>query len=380
MHPEIIYPSLLGLVVTVVVGVLLISTKRWHGAYSCDGVAGPHKFHRIPTPRIGSLAVYAGFWAAACASPPPVRGLLFAVGASAVFVLLAGVFEDLTKTGGIALRLVASMLSGLVFCLSTSYAITHVDIPFVDHVMVLPFVATAFTVFAMAGLAHAVNIIDGFNGLATGATIIMLVAFAAVSLGAGDHDMALFCFIVAGVLLGFLLINFPFGYIFLGDGGAYFLGFVVASVAVMVPMRNPDISPWTSVVILAYPLLEVAFSVTRKIRGGGNPFRPDRRHLHMLVYWCLRRTLARAAVNERLVNPVTGVLMWGGSLASLIAVMLVPHDREWSLVASISLLALYALAYRKMAQQRRSHGAAFATRRSAFSTPAPDSRALLDGR
>ena len=104
----------------------------------------------------------------ASVSPPPVRDLLFAVGASAALAFLAGMIEDFTKTGRITLRLVAPMLSGLVFCLLTGYAVTRVDIPFVDHVMALPFVAIAFTAFAMAGLTHAVNIIDGFDGLAAG--------------------------------------------------------------------------------------------------------------------------------------------------------------------------------------------------------------------
>ena len=376
MPPEIIYSSLLGLAVTVVVGALLVSTRHWHGALSYDHVIGPHKFHEMPTPRIGGLALYAGYWAAASVSPPPVRELLFAVGASAAFAFLAGVVEDFTKAGGIALRLAAPMLSGLAFCLLTGYAVTRVEIPFVDHAMALPFVAIAFTAFAMAGLAHAVNIIDGFNGLAAGTVIVMLAAFAVVSLMAGDRDMALFCSVIAGVLLGFLLVNFPFGYIFLGDGGAYLLGFIVASAAVSVPVRNPDVSPWVSVVVLAYPLLETAFSVTRKIRRGGSPFRPDRLHLHMLVYRQLGGRIARATGNERLANPVTGALMWGGSLTSLAAVALVPHDRERLLVALALLLALYALAHRRMARLH-SRGAVFAKQCPGLSTPACRSRSTV---
>ena len=174
----------------------------------------------------------------------------------------------------------------------------------------------------------------------------MLAAFAVVSLAVDDHDMASFCFVAAGVLSGFLLVNFPFGYIFLGDGGAYFLGFVLASVAVMVPMRNPDVSSWVSMVILAYPLAETAFSTIRKIRRGNSPARPDRLHLHMLVYRRLRRRLAG---NERLANPVTGVLMWGGAMTGLVAGALVPHDREWSLAVLALLLVLYVLAYRRAA-------------------------------
>lgn len=336
----------LGLAVTAVAGALIVLTRRWHGALSYDSVTGPHKFHGTPTPRIGGLALYAGYWAAAVAAPPPLRELMAAVGASAAFALSAGVIEDVTKGIPAAVRLAVTLLSGLLFCLVTGYAITRLEIPFVDRALTLAPVAIAFTAFAIAGLSHAINIIDGFHGLATGSGIIMLVAFAAVSLTVGDHDMASFCFIVSGVLLGFLLVNFPFGYIFLGDGGAYFLGFVLASVAVMVPMRNPEVSSWVSMVILAYPLLETGFSVTRKVRRGNSPVQPDRLHLHMLVYRRLRR---RFTGNGRLANPATGALMWGGAMTGLIAGVLVPHDREWSLAVLAVLLVLYTLAYRRAA-------------------------------
>ena len=77
------FPILLGLAVTVGTSALIGFTRRWHGAFSHDSVTGPHKFHATPTPRIGGVAVYAGYWAAASAAPPPARDLLFAVGASA---------------------------------------------------------------------------------------------------------------------------------------------------------------------------------------------------------------------------------------------------------------------------------------------------------
>ncbi len=193
--------------------------------------------------------------------------------------------------------------------------------------MALPFLAIAFTIFAMAGLAHAVNIIDGFHGLATGSTIVMLAAFAVVSLGAGDRDMASFCFVAAAV----------------------FLGFVLASVAVMISWRNPDVSPWVCLVVLAHPLLETAFSVVRKIREGRSPFQPDGSHLHMLIYLRVVQRLARAGGNERHANPAAGALMWAGAMTGLTAVAIIPHDREWSLLVLALLVLLYVLAYRKAA-------------------------------
>ena len=326
---------------------LIVWTRRWHGAFSDDGITGLQKFHTTPVPRIGGLALYAGYWAAAVVAPPAVRGLLLAVGVSAAFAVLVGLFEDLTKAHRVAVRLVGTMLSGVVFCLLSGYAVTRLEIPFLDQVVAVPFFAIAFTAFAVAGIAHAMNIVDGFHGQAVGTGLFLLAAFAMVSLGAGDEEMAGFCLVVAGVFLGFLVVNFPLGRIFLGDGGAYFLGFVLASVAVLVPARNPALSPWVSMIALAYPLQETLFSILRKRRQGTSPFDPDRLHLHMLIYRRVREAFAGRNWDEQWANPVTGLLTWAGGGASLMAVVLVPlGHRDWLLAAWIGLFALYGLLYR----------------------------------
>ena len=104
MLAGLLHPLALGLALTAGIGFLIRWTRHWHGAFSYDSTTGSQKFHSTPTPRIGGLAVYAGYWVAASASPPPVRDLLFAVGASAAFAFVAGTVEDLTKGGRLALR------------------------------------------------------------------------------------------------------------------------------------------------------------------------------------------------------------------------------------------------------------------------------------
>ncbi len=340
---ELAYPFFTGFIATFVASLLIVLTGRWHGAFSSDHVSGVQKFHKAPTPRIGGLAVLAGYGAAATTSPPPLHSLFLAVAASALFATLAGVIEDFSKNVHAAVRFVATILSGVVFCVLTGYAVTRLEIPFIDHLLALPLLATAFTSVAMSGGTNAMNIIDGFHGLATGTAIILLAGFMIVSFTAGDPVMTLFCLTVIGVALGFLLINFPFGYVFLGDGGAYFLGFVLSSVAVVIPVRNPDVSPWICMTILAYPVLEVLFSIVRKIHRGTKPYEPDRLHLHMLVYRRLERMVTKATGNERLANPAVSVLLWGGPATSLVLVALIPHDRNWSLLALVLLSLLYNL-------------------------------------
>ena len=345
----LVHPAFVGFLVTLLAGVGIIATRRWHAAATADSKVGPQKFHDSSmTPRIGGLAVLAGYWAAVSVSAPPARNLLLVAGVSAGLALLGGLVEDLTKRVRPATRLIATVLAGLTFCLLTGYVVRRVEMAVVDDFLTAPVIALGFTVFAMAGMAHAINMIDGFHGLAVGTAIILLIAFSFVCLRVGDDTLALFCLTVIGVLAGFAVLNFPFGSMFLGDGGAYFVGIVLACVAVMVPVRNPDVSPWISIVVLAYPLMEAAASCIRKIRAGVSPFKPDRRHLHMLVYERLGTKIANAAGAGRFANPVTGMLMWSQSLASLMAVVLIAPTREWSVLACVLLVTLYVTLYRKL--------------------------------
>jgi UDP-N-acetylmuramyl pentapeptide phosphotransferase/UDP-N-acetylglucosamine-1-phosphate transferase len=86
-------------------------------------------------------------------------------------------------------------------------------------------------------------------------------------------------------LLGFLVWNFPRGLIFLGDGGAYLVGFWVAELSVLLTTRNPEVSKWFPLLLCIYPIFETLFSIYRRlIVKKSNPSKPDASHLHQLVY------------------------------------------------------------------------------------------------
>ena len=90
-----------------------------------------------------------------------------------------------------------------------------------------------FTVFAVGGFSHALNIVDGFNGLSAIAAWIMLAALTVVATVVSDTVLAEVCLVIGASILGFLVWNYPRGTIFLGDGGAYLLGFLIAELAVL---------------------------------------------------------------------------------------------------------------------------------------------------
>lgn len=341
----ILYPFLIGFVVTLAGTLLIAATRRWHLSVSFDPTHGVQKVHQKAASRIGGVAVFVGTAAAAAAAPGSLRPLLFAVLLSALFAASAGLIEDLRKKDAVVFRFAAAAFSGLAFCALTGYTVTRVEIDFIDSVLMSPLMAVAFTTLALTGMTNAINIVDGFNGLASGTTFILLAAFMAVSSTVGDHDMALFCLIGMGVALGFLLVNFPYGHVFLGDGGAYFLGFVLACAAVMVPARNPDVSPWISLLVLAYPVTETLVSILRRVRKGMKLYRPDQHHLHMLVQRRFANRIAKAWGNDALANPVTGALMWALPMTSLVLVTLIPYSRNASLMALAAFLLCYTVLY-----------------------------------
>ena len=251
----------------------LIATRRWHGRFTDDGVAGVQKFHKAPTPRVGGLALALAYWLLIPALPAGLRPVWALIGLAGLPALLAGLAEDLIRVVGVRFRLLATMGSGVAFALLTGYTMHEVDLPGVDWLLSFYLCALLFTGFAMGGVANAINIIDGFHGLAAGSLLIMLAAFAYVARQVGDDLVYALALLYGGLILGFFLVNFPFGKIFLGDGGAYFSGFLLAALGVLLPARNPEISAWTAILICAYPVIETLASM----RPQGAARRPQRR-------------------------------------------------------------------------------------------------------
>ena len=143
------------------------------------------------------------------------------------------------------------------------------------------------------------------------------------------------------------MVNWPTGKIFLGDGGAYLLGFFVAWTSVLLCMRHPEVNGWTAVMVCAYPLLEVAFSMGRRIRHGfGRLSIADRQHLHQLLHGhVVGRLFPNLSVRRR--NAATAPIVWGlAATPALWAVVFAENPPMLMLGFGLSTLG-YAVAYRR---------------------------------
>ena len=270
-------------IISCVISVLLVLSKKWHGKHSLDTIDGVQKFHEQPTPRIGGIALFFGLiaaWWLASGSTAQLLGQMLLASSPA---FAAGLTEDLTKKVGVRDRLIATMLSAVAAWWLTGYSLTRVDVWGVDVVMAYLPVGVAFTAFAVAGVANATNIIDGFNGLASGTVMICFIALGLIAWQVGDLQLVQLCVLLVVVTSGFFVVNFPFGKIFMGDGGAYLLGFLLAWVAVMLPMRNPQVSVWAPLLVCGYPVIETGFSMGRRYWNKTHAGQPDSAHLHSLI-------------------------------------------------------------------------------------------------
>ncbi len=235
--------------------IAVVFTKRWHGAFSMDTADGIQKFHFAPTPRIGGIPIVFALVMAWGKSSAEIQTLLPPIKFAGMPAFLFGIAEDLTKQIGVVQRLLATMASGSWWI--TDYSLSRLDIWGVDLLMQFTLFSVIFTAFALGGVANAVNIIDGFNGYASlTCTIGFIGAFQV-----GDQNLALVSLILAASVWGFFWVNWSFGKLFLGDGGAYILGFALAWIAVLLNERNPGVSAFSALVICVLPITEVLFSV-----------------------------------------------------------------------------------------------------------------------
>ena len=330
---------------TAIISLLLVLTKGFHGKHTCDPTDGIQKFHECHTPRIGGIAIFCGLIIACFLSTTPETKLLKLMLIASLPAFAAGIIEDLTKKAGVNRRLVATILSGTMAWWLTGYTLNHIDIQGIDILLSYLPISLAFTVFAVAGISNAANIIDGFNGLSSGTIMICFSALGIIAWQVGDIDLMHTCLLLTIVTGGFFIINFPLGKIFLGDSGAYLLGFILAWVAVMLPMRNPTVSAWAPFLICSYPFIETTYSMGRRIIKQSSTSQPDIDHLHSLIKInVINRQFPNIPKHIR--NSMVSPFCWTFVIISSTISVVYYKQTSLLMAASLGMFTLYAIIYK----------------------------------
>lgn len=334
---------------------LLIRYQHLHGHVSGDhDLSGPQKIHTQSVPRIGGLSIALG----------ALLGSLYIAFKDQAFhpialILLAclpvfgiGLTEDLRKTIGVQKRLLFTAGGALLAILLIPIAITSLDIAILNWLLGFTVISVLFTCFAITGLANAYNIIDGFHGLASMIAIITLGAILYVGFKQNDLLVVKLALCMLAATAGFFVWNYPRGLIFLGDGGAYLIGFWIAILSIMLVERNPAVSPWFALTINIYPIFETLFSIYRRvIHQNKSPGQPDGVHFHTLIY---RRVIQshRAGQSQSDRNAQTAPYLWVLVIMNAVPSILFFDSMLGLQVLAVLFIATYCYLYRSIVRFR----------------------------
>jgi len=255
------------------------------------------------------------------------------------FMLISFV-EDTLHNVNFKIRLVFMIFTALIiniYWIDTFPIIEN--IPFISYFLQFPVLTTLFFTFALVGLMNGANFIDGMNGLAT--FFFMGALCGCITLAFIVKDFQAIAVIIPWIVLMicFLIFNFPFGKLFLGDSGAYLMAILIGTWIIDFFSRHHQVSSWNAVLILIYPVLEVLYSVIRKYSQGKSPFYPDRHHLHIKIY----DMVCFATKKPLYANNITTVFLAIFWLTPALMVQFVYSSQKGIAICIILLVASYIL-------------------------------------
>ena len=223
-------------------------------------------------------------------------------------VFLVGLAEDLGFAMSPRVRLIASAISSLFMIFIFKVWLFSLGIPGFDTLLLFTPFAISFTVFATVGVVNAFNLIDGLNGLSSYMAISIAISLSIIAFQVSDVQITIFLTLLVSAILGFMIPNFPFGKIFLGDGGAYALGHLLVWSAILLINRALEISPFAILLIFFWPVADTGLAVWRRWKLGNPTDRPDRLHFHQLAMRFLEiRFFGRD--KRHIVNPLSTVVL-----------------------------------------------------------------------
>ena len=301
------------------------------------------RVHKNAIPRLGGIAIFASI-ILALSTLPLVSNLLtdslrphtaefFTILIPATLVLLLGIYDDLRGTNAVVKFLGLGLIAALFYALGGRIEVLAV--PFVGAIQFHPVLGFLITVFWLVGISNAFNLIDGMDGLAPGAALFSSLVILVVSLAAGNPLMVVVALVLCGSLAGFLRYNFNPASIFLGDSGALFVGFLLASMSVRGAQKaTTAVAVITPILAFGLPVVDTGVTMARRMISGRPIFQGDGEHIHHMLLargWSQRRVVMilyavcavfglLAALSTKTSSPVTGLVLFVIAVAVIIAV------------------------------------------------------------
>lgn len=301
------------------------------------------RVHSKAVPRLGGVAVYLSVVLALSALPfvdnlltQSLRGHsaeLLVTFLPASLVLLLGIYDDLHGTNATVKFFGLGLIAVLFYTMGGR--ITDVAIPFAGSFHLPPMLSLLVTVIWLVGIANAFNLIDGIDGLASGAALFSSLVILIVSLSQDNPLTIVVTLVLCGALVGFLRYNFNPASIFLGDSGALFVGFTLAALSVLGTQKaTTAVAVITPILAFAFPMVDTTVTMLRRAISRRPLFQGDNEHIHHMLLargWSQKEVVLAlytvcagfgllAAISAKTSSPLTGLVLFVIAVAVIVAV------------------------------------------------------------
>jgi len=308
-----------------------------------DVHADGRRVHTSAIPRLGGVAIYLSLMVALSSlllvsnlvteSLAYYSPIFFKVLIPCSLVLLLGVYDDLRGANAVVKFVGLGLIASLFYAMGGR--VEALAVPFVGAVHLPGVISFVLTVFWLVAISNAFNLIDGMDGLATGAALFSSLVILVVALSGNHTVMIVVTIVICGALAGFLRYNFNPASIFLGDSGALFVGFLLASLALMGAQKaTTAIAVITPILAFGLPVVDTTVTMARRLISGRPIFEGDGEHIHHMLLkrgWSQRRVVLilysvcamfglLAALSTKTSSPMTGFVLFVIAAAVIVAV------------------------------------------------------------
>ncbi len=268
----------------IVTGLLVPVICRFGFRWGVLDMPGRHKRHRFPTPNLGGISIFLGFWVAVLISYQRYPGLSSELGqffyflvAGGIIVFLIGLIDDLSGLSA-PVKLIVQIVTGLIlYAGGLKISILYVPILGPVELGVLSF---PVTLFWLVGVTNSINLIDGLDGLAAGVSAIAALTLLFVGVALNLATVVVFTSAMIGTCLVFLYFNHYPARIFMGDSGSLFIGYLFAVISIIFPIKSYTAAAvFVPLVALGVPILETLVSFVRRTATGRKFYSADNRHM-----------------------------------------------------------------------------------------------------
>jgi len=338
IETQIVAYIVLALLVALVVSFLATPLVKVF-AYKVGAIDVPkdaRRMHKVPIPRLGGLAIFCGFMVSILAFAEITREMQ-SILIGALIIVVLGVVDDIVALPAM-LKFVVQIGAALIPALNgvRILAFSNPNIFSEKLYWVLGGLSVPFTVLWIVAITNSVNLIDGLDGLANGVSAISATTMLFIALVGGQMQVAIVLAALVGACVGFMPYNANPAKMFMGDTGATFLGYILATMSIQGLFKYyAVISFVVPFLILGLPIFDTAFAFIRRIAHGQSPMHADRSHIHhRLIDMGLNQKQAVATLYV-----ISGIL-------GLSAVVLTTGGEQRAMVFFLALCVVAAIAAR----------------------------------